>query len=127
MSSVKSIFNLIKFKMPKKYDRMIHLSVIVLILLGTLMIISTSVGETYESKLVVIKTTVKQFGFITVAYFCMINVASYFSLERIFKYIKAIGIVILGMMFICLAFEGAGGAKSWIYLSIPFIGIMSTL
>ena len=92
MSSVKSILNLIKFKMPKKYDRMIHLSVIVLILLGTLMIISTSVGETYESKLVVIKTIVKQFGFITVAYFCMINVASYFSLERIFKYIKAIGI-----------------------------------
>ena len=125
MSSVKSIFNLIKFKMPKKYDRMIHLSVIVLILLGTLMIISTSVGETYESKLVVIKTIVKQFLFISVAYFAMINVANYFSFEKILKLIKPIGVVIAVSMFVCLAFHGAVGAKSWIYLSIPFIGQMS--
>lgn len=125
MSSVKSIFNLIKFKMPKRYDRMIHLCVIVLILLGTLMIISTSVGETYESKLVVIKTIVKQFAFICAAYFCMINVANYFSLEKVFKYIKAIGIFILVLMFVCLLFHGAGGAKSWIYIPLPLVGQIS--
>lgn len=125
MSGRKSIFNLIKFKMPKKYDRMIHLSVIILIALGTLMIISTSVGETYESKLIVIKTIVKQFVFICAAYFFMINIANHFSLEKAFKLIKIIGGIVLGLMLICLTFEGANGAKSWIYLSIPFIGQMS--
>ena len=123
--SVKSIVNLVKFKMPKKYDRMIHLSVVILIALGTLMIISTSVGETYASKLIVMKTAIKQFVFIFAAYFCMINVANHFSLDKIFKFIKTLGVGVLGLMVLCLAFEGAGGAKSWIYLSIPFIGQMS--
>lgn len=125
MSLIKSFINMFKLRMPKKYDRWIHLSVILLIALGTLMIISTSVGETYESKLIVIKTIVKQFAFIFVAYFCMINIANYFSFEKLLKIIKPIGVIVTILMFVCLAFDGAGGAKSWIYISIPFIGQMS--
>ncbi len=125
MSKVKSLLNLLKFKMPKKCDQMIHISVVVLIMLGTLMIISTSVGETYGNDLIVVKTIAKQFLFITAAYICMVNVANYFSFAWVQKNIKAIGVFICVLMVICLAFDGAGGAKSWIYITLPGLGQMS--
>lgn len=115
----------LKFKMPKKYDRFIHLSVIVLMTLGTLMIISTSVGETYSSKTIVIKTIIKQMVFVTFAYFCMVNVANRFVFEKVMKYQRAIGIVILLLLAACLMSHGANGAKSWIYITIPFFGQIS--
>ena len=125
MSKPKRLKNLLKFKMPKKSDLMITVSVVVLILLGTMMIISTSVGETYGNDWIVIKTIVKQFLFIFVAYLSMVNVANYFSFETVSKHIKSIGGFIAFLMVVCLLFPGAGGAKSWIYLSIPGLGQMS--
>ena len=122
---VKELFHIIKFKMPKKYDVTIHLCVILLMVLGTVMVTSCSVGETIGNNLVVIKTLIKQIAFVIAAYMVMLNVAHYFSLEKIVKYNRTLGFIMLGLLAACLAFDGAGGAKSWIYISIPFLGQMS--
>ena len=116
----------IKFNMPKKYDRLIHASVIILIVLGTLMVASTSVGETISggttNDTVVIRTIVKQALFVLVAYFAMVFFANYFTMERAMKWIRPVGFAIVIMLVACLFFEAAGGAKSWIRLSIPGLG-----
>lgn len=112
-----------KINMPSKYDRGIHASVIILMLLGTLMILSCSVGETITNTLAVLKTIIKQVLFVCVAYFTMVNVANYFSLEKILKVINYIGAFLLVLLGACLLFDGAGGAKSWIYIPLPFIEV----
>ncbi len=116
----------IKFNMPKKYDRLIHASVIVLIVLGTLMVASTSVGETISggttNNTIVIRTIVKQVLFVLVSYFAMVFFANHFTMERAMKWIRPIGFLIVVMLIACLFFDAAGGAKSWIRLSIPGLG-----
>lgn len=112
----------VKLNMPKKYDRLIHASVIILIAIGTLMIISTSVGESYSGYTVVIKTALKQIVFVLISYFIMVSAANYFSFERMMKWIRIVGFVLVTMLIACFFFTPAGGAYSWIRFSIPSIG-----
>lgn len=119
------ILKWIKFKMPAKYDRSIHTSVIVLIVLGTLMISSCSVGDTIENKLVVVTTIVKQIAFVVVAYLCMTNLANHFSIEKIMKYIRIIGFFVIALMIVCLFNEETNGSHSWIYIPLPIVGRIS--
>lgn len=116
----------IKFNMPKKYDRLIHASVILLIVLGTLMVASTSVGETISggtaNNTVVMKTIIKQVMFVIASYIGMVFMANLFTMERAIKWVRPIGFLIEVMLFACLFFTPAGGARSWIRISIPFLG-----
>ena len=117
------LLKLFKIKMPSKYDRSIHLCVIILMVLGTLMVSSCSVGETIENNLAVIKAIIKQVLFVCVAYLGMVNVANYFSLEKIYKYVNFVGFILVILLGACLLFDGAGGAKSWIYIPLPFFEV----
>lgn len=119
---IKNFLRKLKLRMPKKYDQFIHASVIGLILLGTLMISSTSVGETYSSNLIVVKTVIKQVAFVILAYICMLNFANYFTLEKAMQYVRPVGVGLCFMLAGCLLFPAAGGARSWIRLSLPVIG-----
>lgn len=118
-----NIFGLkIAFKMPKKYDLLIHISVIALVLFGTLMITSTSVGETLKNSSVVFKTFVKQFAFVFVSYFGMVLVANNFTMARGKWWSRPIGYLVVGMMFACLFFDPVNGSQAWIRIPLPVIG-----
>ena len=111
--------------MPKKYDRFIHAAMLILMTLGTLMIVSTSVGKVYSSDTIVIKTLVKQLGFSIFAYLIMIQFANHFTVSKASKVIKPLGYLLVLAMFMCLAFPAVGGGRCWIRFSIPFIGEMT--
>ena len=110
------------FKMPKKYDLFIHISVIALIVIGTLMITSTSVGETYNNDTVVIKTFIKQLGFVILSYLAMVFMANNFTMSRAKWWSQTIGVLLLGMLLACLMFDPSGGSRAWLRLSLPMIG-----
>lgn len=112
----------ITFKMPKKYDIFIHIAVIALILFGSLMIISTSVGETFIQKNVVFKTFIKQFVFVVASYIGMVFLANNFTMSRAKWWSQPIGYLLIALLLICLLFEPVGGSRGWIRFPIPFIG-----
>lgn len=116
---------LINFKMPRKGDRLIHFSVLILLLLGTLMIISTSVGETYASDIVVYKTIIKQLVFGLSAYFIMVQFANKFTMKGAVRKAHSIGHILVILLFACLLFKSVGGAQCWIRFTIPFVGEMT--
>lgn len=116
----RGIFNL---KMPKSYDMVIHACTIILMLLGSLVVLSTSVGETSSDHGVVIKTLGKQLVFVCLSYFAMTKVAYNFirfrQLKGKAKFMKTlvmVGIFIIFLLMSCFAFSGANGTKGWIYL-----------
>lgn len=112
----------ITFRMPKKYDFYIHIAVIALIAFGSLMIISTSMGETFLQKTVVIKTLVKQTVFVVASYIGMLFFANNFTMSRAKWWCQPIGYLLVALLVICLLFEPVGGSRAWIRFPIPFIG-----
>ena len=68
-------------KMPKKYDFAIHFTVLVLLLFGTLMIVSTTVGNA-SSVLSIIIAFVKQAVFLVVSYTLMVLLANNFTMQK---------------------------------------------
>ena len=83
-------------KMPRKYDFWIHLSALVLILFGSLMILSTSVGSTSESdSLIVAKVVVKQTLFVIFSYIAMLFLANNFTMLRARKLGRLIGGILI--------------------------------
>ena len=117
------LHKLFKFRMIHDYDIKIHACVLILIFIGSLMVISCSVGDSITNSSVVFKTILKQSVFVMAAYLAMTNVSNYFSLNRINKIIKPLGIVLCILLGVCLFFDGAGGAKSWIYFRFAGVEI----
>lgn len=102
-------------KMPRKYDFWLHLSSLVLILFGSLMILSTSVGSTSQNDtLVVAKVIVKQTLFVIAAYVMMIFLANNFTMVRARKLGKPIGLILAGCCFAALFFPGVNGSRAWL-------------
>ncbi len=107
----------IRAKMPRKYDFWLHLSSLVLILFGSLMILSTSVGSTSQSDtLVVAKVIVKQTLFVIASYVMMIFLANNFTMVRARKMGQSLGIILAGCCFAALFFTGVNGSRAWIRL-----------
>lgn len=104
-------------KMPRKYDFWIHLSALVLILFGSLMILSTSVGSTSESDtLIVAKVVIKQTLFVIASYIAMLFLANNFTMLRARKLGRMVGVILIALCFITLFFPGVNGSKAWIRL-----------
>ncbi len=104
-------------KMPRKYDFWIHLSALVLILFGSLMILSTSVGSTSESdSLIVAKVVVKQTLFVIFSYIAMLFLANNFTMLRARKLGRLIGGILIAACFSTLAFRSVGGSRAWILI-----------
>lgn len=109
----------LSFKMPKGYDMWIHASVIMLTVFGTLMVMSTSVGETYASDTVVIKTMLKQAAFVMLSYLAMTMIANNLTMKWMKeheRFILFIGYMIVALLFACLFFEEVNGSRAWIRL-----------
>ena len=96
--------------MPKHYDLAMHISVIALMLFGTLMITSTSVGQTYFSDMVVLKTFLKQFIFVVASYFALTIMANWFTMGKAKGYAQFVGYLMLIVMLSCRFFDEVNGS-----------------
>lgn len=100
--------------MPRKYDFWLHFTVLILVIFGSLMISTTSVGNTLVNKYSVITTIVKQTVFVIVSYGIMIFLANNFTMVRARKYGKIIGILLIVACVSTLFFKSVNGSKAWI-------------
>ena len=116
---------LLKIKMPKGYDSFVHAAIISLMVFGSIMVISTSVGDSAGDKYAVIKTMVKQVVFVLTSYILMSKFAIGFikprrrsdgTLTKFEHNVRIVGVIIGIMLLASQAFSGANGSKAWIYL-----------
>ncbi len=122
-------------RMPKHYDKAIHVCILLLLLFGSVMVSSTIVGESTATNSFVVSTMIKQFLFMIASYFGMTYLARNFVrfLSREVKIkkdreenqrmknrfrvlLRGVGIAIIIMMAATLFFAGSKGSKAWIYL-----------
>ncbi len=97
-------------------DRPITISVIFLMIIGTVMVLSTEVGETSTTAMIMLNNVFKQFIYWIVA-FALIGLGSaFFTFRRFARYQHFfIGILVV-MMLLPFAFEASGGSHAWIRL-----------
>ena len=112
-------------KMPKKFDFLMQFAVLILILFGTLMIVSTNVGNTTKDPYIIPKVLAKQLFFIIVSYVLMTFFANNFTMKRAQKLFPVFGIGIIIALFSTQLFEGVLGSKAWIRIPIPGLGEMT--
>lgn len=104
----------LSLKMPRKYDFWLHFSMLVLVLYGSLMIVSTSVGSTETDNYIVLKVAIKQTAFVIIAYVMMGVLANNFTMVRARKFSKILGICLLFACLATLAFTPVNGSRAWI-------------
>ncbi|MEG0264676.1 MAG: FtsW/RodA/SpoVE family cell cycle protein [Erysipelotrichaceae bacterium] len=107
------------FRLPSKYDLWLHLAILGLLVFGTIMITSASMGSSANPNgaSVIYTTLIKQLIFVFVSYYSMIFLSNNFSLQRARNLGKPVGIIILGLLIATLFFDDNGtGARSWIRL-----------
>lgn len=109
----------LKLKMPKQYDFILHLAIISIIVFGSIMIMSASVGGTDADNFITWKTTFKQFVFVVVSYFLMTLFANTFTMTRAKKYTKLFAVVLIGFLCATLLFPEVDGSRAWIQVPLP--------
>ncbi len=103
-------------KMPRKYDFWLHLSSLILLLFGSLMILSANVGNTESDSMIVAKVILKQTAFIIISYFMMIGLANNFTMVRARRYGKLIGLILIALCLSTMFFTPVQGSRAWIHL-----------
>lgn len=106
-------------KMPKKYDFWLHLSSLILILFGTLMIVSTNLGNVQQDEYIILKVILKQSMFIVAAYIIMTFLANNFTMLKAKKLAFPIMFILIGLMVVTLFTAGEGGSRAWIRFNFP--------
>ncbi len=112
-------------KMPKKYDFWLHFSSLLMILFGTLMIISTNLGNVQDDQLIILKVMLKQSAFIVAAYIIMVFLANNFTLLKAKKLAYPIAFTLIGCLILTLLTPAEGGSRAWIRINFP--GLQITL
>lgn len=108
----------LSLKPPKKYDIVLHFTVLLLILFGTVMIVSTNVGNTSKDSLILVKVIVKQIAFIIASYILLTFFANNFTMKRAQKSYRVVGFLIIAALFSTQFFTGVNGSKAWIQIPI---------
>lgn len=97
-------------------DPWIQIAVIILVVFGTMMVISTNVGNTTTNANAVLNTTIRQCVFLVVSYFCMWVANRMFR----FRWFSSIELLVIAAVFIVmllpLGFAESGGSRAWIRL-----------
>lgn len=106
-------------KMPKKYDFWLHFSSLVLILFGTLMIISTNLGNVQQDEYIILKVILKQSMFIVAAYLIMTFLANNFSMLKAKKLAFPLFVLFIALLLFTLFTVGEGGSRAWIRFNFP--------
>lgn len=101
-------------------DKTITLCMLALMGFGTLMVLSTEVGETTTSAMVMVSNCLKQVIYWFLAFACVFFMSKWFSFKR-FRLIQPLGFVILFVaMLLPFAFSASGGSHAWIRLPLGF-------
>ncbi len=106
------------FKLDTYSDKTINVAVFILLILGTLTIISTNVGKTTTySANIVYKVILKQCAFIVIGYFVMLfmNKVFHFKLYAILE--NAILIIAFVVLVLPFKFQEIGGSHAWIQIA----------
>ena len=77
-------------RMPKGSDKILHFTVLVLVLFGSVMIVDINVGQTSSNNMVVITTAVKQGLFMIAGYVAMLFAAKVFEFNWFYRLSKVI-------------------------------------
>lgn len=105
----------------KYKDSWINFSLFALVLIGSLMIVSISVGETsFSSANIVISTFRKQIITVFLAYILLILAAKLFNFKLFDFFKKPLALFFLGFLIIPLFFTSFNGAKNWIPIGTAF-------
>lgn len=109
---------ILSLKMPKKYDIVLHFTVLLLVLFGTIMIISTNVGNTYRDPLIIVKVMIKQAAFIIISYLLLTFFANNFTMKRAQKTYQVVGFILVLALLSTQFFRDVNGSKAWIQIPI---------
>lgn len=107
------------FRMPYRYDFIIHLCTLILAVFGLFMVASATMGIASGNVMTLVKTIIKQLAFTVLGYIGMVSMARWFTFERMKKNITLIVMGTLVLLLLALCWE-VGGARAWI--KIPFPG-----
>lgn len=102
--------------MPKMFDRVIHFAVLVLILFGTVMILSTNAAQPLST---LGKVFAKQMAFIVASYILLTFFANNFTMRRAYKFSKIAGFCLIGALLATLLTSGTYGSRAWIRIPLP--------
>lgn len=107
-------------KMPLLYDRYMHISTLILVLFGLVMITSASMGLAAGNTMYLVTVIAKQVVFTVIGYIGMLFVAKIFNFQILRNNISLIVLATLVFLIVPLGFSSVGGAKAWI--RIPMAG-----
>ena len=102
-----------KFRLPQKYDKIIHIAVLVLILFGTFMLVSIK-SASLNGASAILKTFLKQCVTIAIAYCAMLFFANKFSMKRAKRYFVFFGVGIFLLLVATLFFKDQFGSRAWV-------------
>lgn len=106
------------FCLPAGKDNLLHYTVLVLVLFGSFMIISTNVGNTSSDSMVVVRVFIKQLGFLILGYILMLITAKLFHFKRIYQMSRIMVVLLLILMIIPLFGIETFGSQAWIRFSL---------
>lgn len=104
----------IKLSLKPGADATLSVCVFLLMAFGSLMIISTNMGEVTRQSNAVISVTIKQMIFICISYFFMWFVNHMFTFKRFAQLQYMFGLVFIGAMIAPIFFSQSGGSHAWI-------------
>ncbi len=104
-------------RMPRLYDRPIHISILVLALFGLVMITSASMGIATTTT-ALMNVVAKQVVFSVIGYVSMLAVAKFFNFKLLRDNLALVVIATLFFLLFALVFSPVGGARAWIRLPL---------
>ena len=105
-------------RMPKGSDKILHFTVLALVLFGSVMIVDINVGQTSSNNMVVITTAVKQGLFMIAGYVAMLFAAKVFEFNWFYRLSKVIIIAMTVLLILPFFSIEQGGSNAWIYITI---------
>lgn len=109
-------------RMPKGYNKSMHIAMILLSFFGSIMVISANINHSSTPMSLVI-VAIRQVGFFLIGYVAMVILARYWSWDFIKKHMTLIAFFTIGLLITPLFFPSRSGAWAWI--EIP--GINATI
>lgn len=97
-------------------DGLITAMMFALMIFGTVMIVSTDVGETTSDSLAVVKSLGKQMAYLGVGYICMVFASKYYQFRAFSRWRKVLFPFMIGLMIAPFFFAESGGSHAWIRL-----------
>lgn len=105
-------------RLPKGSDKILHFTVLALVLFGSVMIVDINVGQTSSNNMVVITTAIKQVMFVIAGYAAMLFAAKLFEFNWFYKLSKVLAVIMTIALILPFFSTELNGSNAWIYITI---------